>query len=172
MRESGEIQLLAMATLASDSEQYSDEHGDREDDSSSCESEVEHGPPLPRTPPPAKKSVTRPRPIFYSDRREAWQPRSRVLPNPKRPKSGNSGTPKALPKRNESSSRSTNTGESSAVLTALGELTSTLNKVVKRLEKTEHRIQSMEEKMESTCSSASDSRCKVKKVPVIVRVSW
>ena len=55
-------------------------------------------------------------------------------------------------------------------LSALGELTSTLNN--KRLEKTERRIQSMEEKVESSLSSASDSHSKsVRKVPVIVRVS-
>ena len=72
----------------------------------------------------------------------------------------------------EISSRA-NTGESSDVLSALGELTSTLNMVVKWLEKTKHGIQSMEEKMEST-SSASDSARLIKsslKVPDIVRVS-
>ena len=66
------------------------------------------------------------------------------------------------------------TGSSSAVISALGELTTTLNKVVKCLEKTESRIQSMEEKMDSTTlsSSASDSRRKTsRKVPVVVRVS-
>ena len=46
--------------------------------------------------------------------------------------------------------------ESSDVVSALGELTSTLNTVMKWMEKTEHGIQSLEEKMEST-SSASDS---------------
>ena len=60
----------------------------------------------------------------------------------------------------------------SDVLSALGELTSTLNMVVKRLEKTEHRIQSMDEKIESTSSASDSAGLKaVKKVPVIVRVS-
>ena len=156
-----------MATLPSDSDQVSD----REDESSSNESEeeLERGPLLAKTtPPPAKKVV---RPLFFSDRREVGQPRGCVLPNPKRAKSVNSETPRARPRLSEPYNRIADTGESSAVLSALGELTSTLNKVVKRLEKTEHRIQSMEEKIESS-SSASDSRCKaVKKVPVIVRVS-
>lgn len=83
-------------------------------------------------------------------------------------------TPPGRPKSNELvRSPSDGSQESSAVLSALSELTSTLNKVVKRLEKTECRIQSMEDKMDSTVSSsASDSRRKsIRKVPVIVRVS-
>ena len=71
----------------------------------------------------------------------------------------------------EISSRA-NTGESSDVLSALGELTSTLNVIVKWLEKTEHRIQSMDEKIESTSSASDSAGLKaVKKVPVIVQVS-
>ena len=156
-----------------------DQVSDREDESSSCESEVaseiepvDFASLLPTTTPPVTKKVTRP--TFYSDRREVGQPRGRVIPNPKRAKSVNDGTPRARPRLSEPevlSRAAADTSETSAVLSALGELTSTLNKVVKRLDKTEHRIQSMEEKIVST-SSASDSRCNaVKKVPVIVRVS-
>ena len=61
-----------------------------------------------------------------------------------------------------------------AVLSALGELTNTLNKVVKRLEKTEYRIKSMEQRIDSSTvsSSASDGRKKSPRVqvPVVVRV--
>ena len=65
-------------------------------------------------------------------------------------------------------------GSSSAVLSALSELTTTLNKVVKRLDKTESRIQSMEEKIDTATVSSSTSDCKQKShrvVPVVVRVS-
>ena len=59
------------------------------------------------------------------------------------------------------------------MVSALGELTNTLNKVVKRLEKTESRIMSMEEMILSTTpsSSGSENHFKSRKVPVFVRVS-
>ena len=63
---------------------------------------------------------------------------------------------------------------STEVLSALGELNNTVNKLVQRMEKQEMRLESMEEKLDSTSlsSSASESRAKVtRKVPVVVRVS-
>ena len=157
-----------------------------ETSSSTSESEVERGPigsSTPKTAPPVAKKVSRP--LFRSENRaESNRPGIRQsqelpvpydrddLPSKKRARH----TPTGRPKSNEITRRLPSSGatdDSSAVLSALGELTSTLNKVVKRLEKTEHRIQSMEEKMDSSISSsASDSRRKTgRKVPVIVRVS-
>ena len=62
---------------------------------------------------------------------------------------------------------------STELLSALGELNNTVNKLVQRMEKQEMRLESMEEKLDSTSlsSSASESRAKVtRKVPVVVRV--
>ena len=61
-----------------------------------------------------------------------------------------------------------------AIVSALGELNNTVCKHVKHTEKQEMRLESMEEKFDSTSlsSSASESRAKVtRKVPVVVRVS-
>ena len=56
---------------------------------------------------------------------------------------------------------------------ALGELNNAVNKLVQRMEKQEMRLESMEEKLDSTSLSSSvrESRAKMtRKVPVIVRV--
>ena len=81
-----------------------------------------------------------------------------------------------LKKNPRSLQYSLSSGESSAaVLSALGDLTNTLTKVVKRLEKTESRILSMEEKIGSNMSSSSSTEHqpyhKPRRVPVVVRVS-
>ena len=159
-----------MASLA-----YQDDSDpEYESSASDSDSEIDREPILassPKTAPPASRKMIRP---FLSERRAGVRPSkpSRpVLPYTKRTKSVLNETPRRKDVSNRFSSSHVS-GESSAVLSALGELTSTLNKVVKRLEKTEHRIQSMEEKVESSLSSASDSHSKtVRKVPVIVRVS-
>lgn len=147
-------------------------------ESSSSDSEDEDVAPIqvPKTVPLVSKKA--PRSFVHSERRlgerlrrdpydkenfsRKEQSRSNIKETPTRPKSSELVR-----------SRSDGGQDSSAVLSALGELTSTLNKVVKRLEKTECRIQSMEDKMDSTLSSsASDTRRKsIRKVPVIVRVS-
>ena len=86
------------------------------------------------------------------------------------------GQPK-LKKNPRSLQYAPSSGKSSAavLMSALGDLTSTLNKVVKRLEKTESRILSMEEKIDSNMSSTSSTERqphhKPRRVPVVVRVS-
>ena len=125
----------------------------------------------------AKTTPSTARSFFYSDKSEVGQPirqwpRGRVLPNTKRSNSLCCETSGAWPKSEPEISSRANSVESSDVLSALGELTSTLNMVVKRLEKTEHRIQSMDEKIKSTSSASDSAGLKaVKKVPVIVQVS-
>ena len=60
------------------------------------------------------------------------------------------------------------------LLSALGELNNTVNKLVRRMEKQELHLESMEEKLDTTSLSSSSSECKAKttrKVPVVVKVS-
>ena len=85
----------------------------------------------------------------------------RVLPKTKQSKSVCCKPSRTWPKLSELEiSSCANTRESSDVLSVLGELTSSLNMVVKQLEKTEHRIQSMDKKMEFTSSESDSTRLK------------
>ena len=70
------------------------------------------------------------------------------------------------PKRPNRSATQISAADSSAIMSKLTEVTKTLGKVVKRLDRNESRIHSVEQKMTSK-SSASMSR----KVPAAVRVS-
>ena len=83
-------------------------------------------------------------------------------------------TPSGRPSRRITELEQTADSSPTAVFSALGELNNTVSKLVKRIEKQEMRLESMEEKLDSTTlsSSASESRAKVtRKVPVVVRVS-
>ena len=155
MEESAAIaRVRVMAMLSTDSVL------DDKVSSDDLESEVEHRSYFAKTTPSTAKTVARS--FFYSDRHEVGHPRDRVLPNTKQSKSVCCETSRTWPKLSELeiSSRA-NTRESSDVLSALGELTSPVNMVVKRLEKTEHRIQSMDKKMESTSCESDSTRLKV-----------
>ena len=98
------------------------------------ESEVERGSNFMKKTTPTRNIA---RSFFYSDRHEVGQSTDRVLLPTKQSKSVCCETSRAWPKLSELelSSRA-NTGESSNVLLAVGELMSTLNTVVKRLEST------------------------------------
>ena len=83
-------------------------------------------------------------------------------------------TPSGRPSRRITELEQTADSSPTAVFSALGDLNNTVSKLVKRIEKQEMRLESMEEKLNSTSlsSSASESRAKVtRKVPVVVKVS-
>ena len=179
--------ILAMATRSGFE---SEELFDGSDSFSSDESEFEE-PPAPRetlskTLPIATK--VRPR-LFSSEQRHDQAKRRRLYESLQREETPQStttactptGRPRASSAKNqepktEPTCARSDDHSSSTLATALGELTNTLNQVVKRLEKTETRIRSMEEKIDShstsLSSSSNDSRKKSRTIPVIVRVSW
>lgn len=166
-----------MATIY-DSEDYFDES-----EGFSDESEFEE-PPMPHvTTPKMVPMNSKVRPcLFCSEQRHDPSKWWKLLEVTDRERSrtgeftGKGGTPTGQPKTagpsEEQPTCAESGGDSSRLLTALGELTNTLNQVVKRLEKAESRIQSVEEKICTSISSSSSesSRKKSRTVPVVVKV--